>query len=44
MPTERVLAALETGPMISMTGRRTAAERRAIAEYVTEKTSPPPGG
>ena len=38
MSPERVLAALETGPMISMTSRRTAAERRAIAEYVTGKS------
>ncbi|MBV8846645.1 MAG: PQQ-binding-like beta-propeller repeat protein [Bryobacterales bacterium] len=38
MTPERVLAALETGPMISMAVRRSAAERRAIAEYVTGKS------
>src|SRR5258706_9477153 len=37
MSPERVLAALETGPMISMTSARTAVERRAIAEFVTGK-------
>jgi len=37
MSPERVLAALETGAMISMTSARTAAERRAIAEFVTGK-------
>jgi len=37
MSAERVLAALETGPMVPMTSRRTALERRAIAEYVTGK-------
>jgi polyvinyl alcohol dehydrogenase (cytochrome) len=49
MPAERVLAALETGAMVSMTSRRTAQERRAIAEYVTGKSlgeslqiTPPP--
>ena len=35
---ERVLAALETGPMISMTAARSAAERRAVAEFVTGKS------
>jgi polyvinyl alcohol dehydrogenase (cytochrome) len=38
MSPERVLAALETGPMISMTAARTAAERRAVAEFVTGKS------
>src|SRR5207244_4010798 len=38
MSPERVLAALETGPMISMTDRRSAAERRAVAEFVTGKS------
>jgi polyvinyl alcohol dehydrogenase (cytochrome) len=49
MTADRVLAALETGPMISMASRRTAAERRTIAEFVTGKalgsklvTTPPP--
>jgi len=37
MSPERVLAALETGAMISMTSARTAVERRAIAEFVTGK-------
>jgi polyvinyl alcohol dehydrogenase (cytochrome) len=37
MTPERVLAALETGPMISMANRYSAADRRAIAEYVTGK-------
>jgi len=37
MSPERVLAALETGPMISMTAARTAAERRAVAEFITGK-------
>jgi len=35
---QRVLAALETGPMISMATGRSAAERRAIAEFVTGRT------
>ena len=38
MSAQRMLDALETGPMITMTSRRSAAERRAIAEYVTGKT------
>jgi polyvinyl alcohol dehydrogenase (cytochrome) len=38
MTPERVLAAMESGPMISMASRRSAAERRAIAEYVTAKS------
>ena len=37
MTADRVLAALESGPMISVTNRRTPAERRAIAEFVTRK-------
>ncbi len=37
MTADRVLAALETGPMISVTSRRTAQERRAIAEFVSGK-------
>ena len=37
LPT-RVLAAMETGPMISMATGRSVAERRAIAEFVTGKT------
>jgi len=48
MSAERVLAALEYGAMVSMASRRTALERRALAEYVTGKklgedlqTSPP---
>jgi polyvinyl alcohol dehydrogenase (cytochrome) len=38
MSAERVLAALESGAMISVTSRQTPAERRAIAEFVTGKT------
>ena len=38
MSPERVLAALESGVMISMTAARTAVERRAIAEFVTGKS------
>src|ERR1700727_465967 len=38
MSPERVLAAMESGPMISMANRRTAAERRAIAEFITGKS------
>lgn len=37
MTAEHVLAALEFGAMLPMTVRRTAAERRAIAEFVTGK-------
>lgn len=37
MTPERVLAAMETGPMISMANGRTAAERRAIAEFLAGK-------
>src|SRR5438445_3850533 len=38
MSPERVLAALESGVMISMTAARTAVERRAVAEFVTGKS------
>jgi polyvinyl alcohol dehydrogenase (cytochrome) len=38
MTPERVLAALEAGPMLSMAAGRTGVERRAIAEFVTGKT------
>ena len=38
MSPERVLAALEAGVMISITSARTAAERRAVAEFVTGKS------
>lgn len=38
MPAERVLAALETGSMITMANNRTAAERRSIAEFVSGKS------
>ncbi len=37
MTADRVLAAMETGPMISMVTGRSAAERRAIAETITGK-------
>ncbi|MBV8730236.1 MAG: PQQ-binding-like beta-propeller repeat protein [Acidobacteriia bacterium] len=37
MTADRVLAAMETGPMISMASRRTAAERRILAEFITGK-------
>src|SRR5215469_6607938 len=50
MSADRVLAAMETGPMISMASRRTAAERRILAEFLTGKalgskleTGPQPG-
>jgi len=49
MPAERVLAAMETGSMITMANNRTAAERRTIAEFLTGRslsnplvTTPPP--
>jgi polyvinyl alcohol dehydrogenase (cytochrome) len=49
MSPERVLAAMESGPMISMANRQSATARRAIAEFVTGKsfehpmdTAPPP--
>ena len=35
---ERVLAALETGPMVSMASGRTTADRRAIAQFVAGKS------
>ena len=38
MPPERVLSAMETGSMITMANGRTAAERRAIAEFLTGKS------
>jgi polyvinyl alcohol dehydrogenase (cytochrome) len=38
MTPERVLASLESGSMVSMTAARTAAERRAVAEWVTGKS------
>jgi polyvinyl alcohol dehydrogenase (cytochrome) len=38
MQPERVLAALEGGPMTSMANRRSTAERRALAEFVTGKS------
>jgi polyvinyl alcohol dehydrogenase (cytochrome) len=38
MPAEAVLAAMETGAMITMAGGRTAEERRAIAEFLTGKS------
>ncbi|PWT99778.1 MAG: cytochrome C oxidase Cbb3 [Terriglobia bacterium] len=38
MSAGQVLAAMETGPMISMASRRNAIERRAIAEFVTGKS------
>lgn len=38
MSPERVLAAMESGPMISMANRLTTAERRAIATFVTGKS------
>ncbi len=37
LPAERVLAAMETGSMITMANNRTASERRAIAEFLTGK-------
>src|SRR5579862_5185047 len=38
MSAERVLAAMESGPMISMANRQSAAGRRAIAEFITGKS------
>lgn len=35
---DRVLAAMETGSMVTMANNRTAQERRAIAEFLTGKT------
>lgn len=37
MSAERVLAAMETGPMLSMAAGRTGTERRALAEFVAAK-------
>ena len=37
MTPERILASMETGSMVTMANNRTAAERRAIAEYLTGK-------
>jgi polyvinyl alcohol dehydrogenase (cytochrome) len=37
MTAERVLTAMESGPMLSMAAGRTGVERRAIAEFVTGK-------
>jgi polyvinyl alcohol dehydrogenase (cytochrome) len=37
MSAERVLSALESGPMLSMAAGRTGTERRAIAEFVAGK-------
>src|SRR5688572_28165492 len=34
---DRVLAAMETGSMVTMANNRSAAERRAIAEFLTGK-------
>lgn len=48
MSPERVLAAMETGAMVPMAGRLSAAERRMVAEFLTEKSlaqkTPPPQG
>jgi polyvinyl alcohol dehydrogenase (cytochrome) len=38
MTPERVLTAMENGPMLSMAAGRTGVERRAIAEFVTGKS------
>ena len=38
LPADRVLAAMETGSMITMANNRSAAERRAIAEFLTGKS------
>ena len=38
MSPERVLAAMESGPMISMANRQSEAARRAIAEFITGKS------
>src|SRR5262252_3186144 len=37
MSPERVLAAMESGAMVPMAGRLSAAERRALAEFLTGK-------
>ena len=48
MSPERVLAAMESGAMVTMAGRLSAPERRALAEFLTGKTLgqtiPPPAG
>jgi polyvinyl alcohol dehydrogenase (cytochrome) len=48
MSPERVLAAMESGAMVPMAGRLSAAERRVLAEFLTGKTLgqtiPPPQG
>src|ERR1051325_10043762 len=38
MSAERVLAAMESGPMLSMASRNSGPERRAIAQYVSGKS------
>ena len=38
MTPERVLTAMESGPMLSMASGRTGVERRAIAQLLTGKT------
>jgi len=38
MTPERVLSAMESGPMISMASGRTGAERRDLAEFLTGKS------
>src|SRR5947208_7995972 len=38
MSPERVLAAMETGSMISMASGRTTADRRGIAQFITAKS------
>ena len=38
MSAERVLEAMESGPMISMANRHSEADRRAIAEFITGKS------
>jgi polyvinyl alcohol dehydrogenase (cytochrome) len=38
MSPDRVLAAMETGSMVTMANNRSAAERRAIAEFLTGQT------
>jgi mono/diheme cytochrome c family protein len=38
MSAERVLGAMESGPMITMAVRLSAAERRTLAEFVTQKS------
>src|SRR5215467_6795134 len=48
MSPERVLAAMESGAMVPMAGRLSAAERRMLTEFLTEKPlgqkTPPPQG